>query len=253
MRVERCARVAAVLLGLAVVAGAGAAETDPATKLGLALTGEAGQAAEVSSALKILLALTLISLIPGLLVAMTAFTRIVIVLSMLRHALGMPETPPNVVVIGLALFLTLFTMLPVVHEINETAVAPYLADKLAIQDAARNAVVPLRDFMLRQTREQDLSVIVELAKAPPPATADDVRLAHLVPAFMLSELRTAFQIGFVIFLPFLLVDLVVSSVLMSMGMLMMPPIVISLPIKVMMFVLIDGWSLVVRSLAGSFH
>lgn len=241
----------AVWCGLTVAAEAGAAE--PALRLGIGLAGDPGQAAELSGALRILLALTLISLIPGLLVAMTAFTRIVIVLSMLRHALGMPETPPNVVVIGLALFLTLFTMLPVVNEINEIAVAPYLADKIPVQEAAQKALAPLREFMLRQTREQDLSLMMELAKAPPPKTVEEVQLAHLVPAFMLSELRTAFQIGFVIFLPFLLVDLIVSSVLMSMGMLMVPPIVISLPIKVMMFVLIDGWSLVVRSLAGSFH
>lgn len=248
MSAERCLLL---LAGLGLAADVGAA--DAAARLSLELGGRGAGAAELSSALKILLALTLISLIPGLLVAVTAFTRIVIVLSMLRHALGMPETPPNVVVIGLALFLTLFTMLPVANQIHEVSVAPYLAERIPIQEATRNAVVPLRDFMLRQTREQDLSLMVDLARAPAPATAEEVQIAHLVPAFMLSELRTAFQIGFVIFLPFLLVDLVVSSVLMSMGMLMVPPIVISLPIKVMMFVLIDGWSLVVRSLAGSFH
>jgi flagellar biosynthetic protein FliP len=211
-----------------------------------------GGAQEVSSALRIVLALTALSLIPAVLVAMTAFTRIIIVLSMLRHALGMQETPPNMVLISLALFLTLFTMLPVINEVNEKALSPYLADKMPIGEAASQAVAPLRDFMVRHTRESDLGLMVELAKAPPPARVEDVRLGHLVPAFMLSELRTAFQIGFVIFLPFLLVDLVVSSVLMSMGMLMVPPVVISLPIKILMFVLIDGWSLVVRSLVGSF-
>ena len=209
-------------------------------------------AQELSSALKILLALTFIALIPGLLVAVTAFTRIIIVLSMLRQALGMQETPPNMVLTGLALFLTLFAMMPVVQEVNEKALEPFLGDRISIQDAARGAAVPLRDFMVRHTREQDLSLMVELARARAPATVEDIQLGHLVPAFMLSELRTAFQIGFVIFLPFLLIDLVVASVLMSMGMLMVPPVVISLPIKILMFVLVDGWSLVVRSLVSGF-
>jgi flagellar biosynthetic protein FliP len=219
--------------------------------LGLEL-GTPGDAQELSGALRILLALTVLSLVPAALVAVTAFTRIIIVLSMLRQALGMQETPPNVVLIGLALFLTLFTMLPVVNEINEKAVAPFLGDQLSLQDAGGQAVAPLRMFMVRHTREQDLALMVELAKAEPPKAVEHINLVHLVPAFMLSELRTAFQIGFVIFLPFLLIDLVVSSVLMSMGMLMVPPIVISLPIKILMFVLVDGWSLVVKSLAGSF-
>jgi flagellar biosynthetic protein FliP len=207
---------------------------------------------EVSTALKLVLALTLISLIPGILVAMTAFTRIIIVLSMLRQALGMQETPPNVVLIGLSLFLTLFTMMPVATTVSEKAVMPYLADKIPLQAAVEQAAAPMREFMVRHTREQDLALMVELAKAEPPGAIEQIQFVHLVPAFMLSELRTAFQIGFVIFLPFLLVDLVVSSVLMSMGMLMVPPVVISLPIKILMFVLIDGWSLVVRSLVGSF-
>jgi flagellar biosynthetic protein FliP len=210
-----------------------------------------GDTQELSGALRILLALTVLSLIPAALVAVTAFTRIIIVLSMLRQALGMQETPPNVVLIGLALFLTLFTMLPVLNEINEKALAPFLGDKLSIQEAGGQATAPLRVFMVKHTREQDLALMVELAKAEPPTRLEDINLVHLVPAFMLSELRTAFQIGFVIFLPFLLIDLVVSSVLMSMGMLMVPPIVISLPIKILMFVLVDGWSLVVKSLAGS--
>jgi flagellar biosynthesis protein FliP len=210
------------------------------------------QSGEMAGALRIVLAITLLSLIPALLVAMTSFTRIIIVLSMLRHALGMQETPPNMVLIGLALFLTLFTMLPVVEQVGEKAVQPYLAEELPLQDAAKNAVAPLRGFMVRHTREQDLGLMLEISGGAAPAGVDDIRLVHLVPAFMLSELRTAFQIGFVIFLPFLLVDLVVSSILMSMGMLMVPPIVISLPIKILMFVLVDGWSLVIRSLASGF-
>jgi flagellar biosynthetic protein FliP len=207
---------------------------------------------EVSSALKIILALTFIGLLPGLLVAVTSFTRIIIVLSMLRQALGMQETPPNMVLTGLALFLTLFTMAPVLQQVNERALEPLLADRISVQDAARSAATPLREFMVRHTREQDLTLMVEIAGARAPASVEEISLAHLVPAFMLSELRTAFQIGFVIFLPFLLVDLIVSSVLMSMGMLMVPPIVISLPIKILMFVLVDGWSLIVRSLVSGF-
>jgi flagellar biosynthesis protein FliP len=233
-------------LGLALAAGAAAAQG-----VGIELSDKPG-GEELSGALRILLALTVLSLIPGALVAMTAFTRIIIVLSMLRQALGMQETPPNVVLIGVAMFLTLFTMMPVAKQVNELAVAPYLGGELQLRAAAEQAVGPLREFMVRQTREQDLALMVELSKAEPPRTVEDISLVQLVPAFMLSELRTAFQIGFVIFLPFLLIDLVISSVLMSMGMLMVPPIVISLPIKVLMFVLVDGWSLVVRSLVSSF-
>ena len=219
---------------------------------GVELAARGREAQELSSALKILLALTFISLAPAVLVATTSFTRIIIVLSMLRQALGMQETPPNMVLIGVSLFLTLFTMMPVLKDVNEKAVAPYLADRIPAQEAASRAVAPLRDFMVRQTREQDLALMIELAKSEPPREIQEINLLQLVPAFMLSELRTAFQIGFVIFLPFLLIDLIVSSVLMSMGMLMVPPVVISLPIKVLTFVLIDGWSLVVKSLVGSF-
>jgi flagellar biosynthesis protein FliP len=243
-----------LLLGLILLAGCALLpEIALAQGKGLGLDISRGRdTQELAGALKLLIALTLISLLPGILVAMTSFTRMIIVLSMLRQALGMQETPPNMVLIGLALFLTLFTMLPVATAINDKAVTPYLAEEISIRDAGEQAVGPLREFMVRHTREQDLALMVELGRAEPPQAIEDVRLVHLVPAFMLSELRTAFQIGFVIFLPFLLVDLVVASVLMSMGMLMVPPVVISLPIKILMFVLIDGWSLVVRSLVGSF-
>jgi flagellar biosynthesis protein FliP len=244
-------RAAAALLGAALAFAAGAALAQGAPGgFGIELADPAG--GETSSALRILVALTVISLIPSALVAMTAFTRIIIVLTMLRQGLGMPETPPNMVLIGLALFLTLFTMTPVVNKVSEQALTPYLDGKLPLREAASRAAGPLRDFMVRQTREQDLVLMVELSKAEAPQTVDEISLVQLVPAFMLSELRTAFQIGFVIFLPFLLIDLVISAVLMSMGMLMVPPIVISLPIKVLIFVLVDGWTLVVRSLMGSF-
>lgn len=213
----------------------------------------AGSGGEMSSAIKILLGLTVLSLAPGILMSMTAFVRIVIVLSMLRHALGMQQTPPNTVIISLALFLTFFTMAPTLNQINEQGVQPYMAGRLGAEAAAGKAVAPLREFMVRQTREQDLALMVELAKAAPPASMDDIKLVQLIPAFMLSELRAAFQIGFVVFLPFLLVDLIVSSALMALGMMMVPPASISLPLKILMFVLIDGWDLVVRALLGTFN
>lgn len=209
--------------------------------------------AEVASAVKVIAFLTIISLAPAILVVMTAFTRIIIVLSMLRHAFGMPETPPNTVLMSLALFLTLFTMQPAFSDIERNAWQPYMQGKIGSEAALTQAMRPLREFMIRQTREQDMMLMLEMANAPEPGTIDDVKTVHLAPAFMLSELKTAFQIGFVIFLPFLLLDLVVSSILMSMGMLMVPPMTISLPLKILMFVLIDGWNLVVRSLLGSFH
>jgi len=212
-----------------------------------------GSRQEIATALKILVALTVLSLAPAILVVMTAFTRIVVVLAMLRHAFGMPETPPNTVLISLALFLTFFTMLPVFTEVNNQALGPYIDGKLPLDKAVDQGLRPMRDFMIRQTREQDLQLMLDVAKLDAPESVEQVQTVHLIPAFMLSELKTAFQIGFVIFLPFLLIDILVSSVLMSMGMLMVPPMMISLPLKVLMFVLIDGWNLVVRSVLGSFQ
>jgi len=214
--------------------------------------GQGGQQ-ETATALKVFLALTVLSLAPAILISLTAFARILIVLSILRHAIGMPETPPNVVLISLALFLTLFTMSGTIGQINDEAFQPFMEGKISVEKAIPLATAPLRDFMIRQTREQDMQLMIELAKAEVPRTTEDLRMVHLIPAFMLSELKTAFQIGFVIFLPFLLVDLIVSSLLMSMGMMMVPPATIALPIKILMFVLIDGWSLLARSLLSSFH
>lgn len=208
---------------------------------------------QMSTAIQVLLALTVLSLAPAILVSMTAFIRIVIVLAMLRHAFGMQETPPNTVLVSLALFLTLFTMLPVLEKVSVEAVQPYIAKKVGLEEAYRRGVEPIRDFMVKQTREQDLALMVELSRGTPPQTVEDIKLVQLIPAFMLNELRTAFQIGFVVFLPFLLIDLIISSILMSLGMMMVPPVMIALPLKVLMFVLIDGWNLVVRSLVTSFH
>lgn len=202
--------------------------------------------------IKLAIGLTILSLAPAILVMMTSFTRIVIVLSLLRHALGMQQTPPNTVIISLALFLTLFSMTPVIQKLNTEAYSPYVNNEISTQEALASAKIPLRDFMVSQTREQDLALMIDISNSSMPKTIEDITLTTLIPAFILSELKSAFQIGFIIFLPFLLIDIVVASILMSMGMLMVPPMMISLPIKILMFVLIDGWNLVTTSLLGSF-
>lgn len=207
----------------------------------------------VATAIRILLGLTVLSLVPAILVIMTSFTRIIVVLSILRHALGMQQTPPNTVLTGLALFLTLFNMAPAFQQINEQALQPFLEQKIDAGAALTNGMRPLREFMIHQTREEDLALMVEVSGAKDmPQTVEEITNVSLIPAFMLSELKMAFQIGFVIFLPFVLIDIVVASLLMSMGMLMVPPMMLSLPIKILMFVLIDGWNLVVKSLMSSF-
>jgi flagellar biosynthesis protein FliP len=197
--------------------------------------------------------LTALSLLPALVISMTAFLRIVLVLAMVRHAFGMPETPPNVVLIGLALFLAAFTMMPTLEALHRESIEPFMNDRLALREALDRGVAPLREFMLKQTREDDLRLMFELSKRAPPSSPEEVSLLQLTPAFMLNELRVAFQISFVIMLPFLLIDLVVSSVMLALGMLMVPPATITLPLKVLLFVLIDGWALVVRGVVGSFH
>ena len=210
-------------------------------------------ATETAQALRVVLGLTVLAILPALLVCLTSFLRIIVVLSMLRHAIGMNETPPNTVLIGLALFLTLFTMSPVLQKVNHEAFEPFMAGKLSMEEGYGKGMAPLREFMVRQTREADLALMVELSKAPTPKSMDDIGNLQLIPAFMLSELRAAFQIGFVIFLPFLLIDLIVSSILMALGMMMMPPTTVALPLKILMFILVDGWSLVLKALVGSFH
>ncbi len=201
--------------------------------------------------LQILIFMTLLSVLPGLLMAMTAFTRIIIVLSILRQAIGMAQTPTNQILIGIALFMTYFVMSPVFNQINEQALQPYLADKLEFPQALAKAEAPLRGFMLNQTRKNDLSLFEKFANNSP-AALDQVPMSVLIPAFVTSELKTAFQIGFLLFLPFLIIDLVVASVLMAMGMMMLSPLIISLPFKIMLFVMVDGWTLVLGSLASSF-
>jgi flagellar biosynthetic protein FliP len=252
-------RVLLLLIAGALLAAVSFSSAHAATGLGIPgvqlQLSDAAQAKpqEVANAIKLLALLTVLSLAPAILIVMTAFTRIVIVLSMLRHASGMQDTPPNTVLVSLSLILTMFTMTPVLEQASEHAFTPYMDGKINAQAAITAALKPFREFMIRQTREQDVRLMLDIAKAPEPATQDDLRTVHLIPAFMLSELKTAFQIGFVIFLPFLLIDLIVSSILMAMGMLMVPPMMISLPLKILMFVLIDGWNLVVGSILGSFR
>ena len=208
---------------------------------------------KISVLLEILLALTVLSLAPAILVLMTSFTRIIVVFSFLRHALGTQQMPPNQVLIGLALFLTCFLMTPVWQKINQEALQPYLTSEVSQQEAFSKAIQPLRQFMLKQTREKELALFVKTAKLERPQNSTEVPTLVLLPAFVISELKTAFQIGFLIYIPFLIIDMVVASVLLSMGMMMLPPIMISLPFKLLLFVLVDGWWLLVGSLVQSFH
>ena len=236
----------AVLMLLLVSVDATAAET-------LALATEAVEGQSYSLSLQILVLMTLLTLLPAAVLSMSAFVRVVIVLSILRQALGTAQTPPNQVLLGIALFLTFFVMSPVINDINQGAVQPYLGEQMTAVDAFNAGIQPLRQFMLDQTRESDLHLFAGIAGKTDIATVNDVPMSIVIPSFMVSELKTAFQIGFLIFIPFLVIDLVVSSVLMSMGMMMLSPMLISLPFKIMLFVMVDGWALVLGTLASSFY
>jgi len=241
--------VVALLLALAAPLAFGADPWSmPAITLG---TGADGQQ-EYSVSLQIMLLMSALSFIPAFVMLMTSFTRIIIVFSILRQALGLQQTPSNQILTGMAVFLTMFIMAPVFDKINQNALQPYLAEKLSAQDAILKAEGPIKDFMLAQTRSSDLELFVRLSKRTDIATPDAAPLTILVPAFVTSELKTAFQIGFMIFIPFLIIDLVVASVLMAMGMMMLSPLIISLPFKIMLFVLVDGWALIIGTLASSF-
>lgn len=213
--------------------------------------GKGGQTYSVT--IQVLALMTVLTLLPAMLFAMTSFTRVMIVLALLRQAIGTQQTPSNQILLGLSLFLTLFIMMPVFERVNQEAVKPYLEEQINIMTAFEKAVVPFRKFMLKQTRETDLQMFARISGHEQFAAPDDVPLTLLLPAFVTSELKTAFQIGFLIFLPFLVIDLVVASVLMSMGMMMLSPLIISLPFKIMLFVLADGWSLIIETLAASFY
>lgn len=208
---------------------------------------------DLSPVLRSFLLLTALSFIPLLLISLTSFTRIVVVLSLIRNALGLQQTPPNSVLITLALFLTLFTMSPVLQAAKTGALDPYLRKEITAPVALEKGFQPLKLFMIHQTRQEDLLAVAKMAGHPAPRSVDEVSAMELVPAFMLSELRTAFQIGFVIFLPFLLIDLVVAAILMALGMIMVPPSTVSLPLKILLFLLINGWSLIAQALLASFH
>ncbi|HHT72474.1 MAG TPA: flagellar type III secretion system pore protein FliP [Firmicutes bacterium] len=221
----------------------------PRIDIGVGLAESPG---DVAASLQILLVLTILTLAPAILTLLTSFTRTVIVLSLLRNALGTNQVPPNQVLIGLALFLTAFIMAPTFSAVYSEAVVPYLNGELAFEEALSAGLEPIREFMFTHTREKDLEMFVDLRGEERPATRADVDTFTVIPAFVISELKTAFQLGFVIFVPFLVIDMIVASTLMAMGMLMLPPVMISLPFKILLFVLVDGWHLVVRSLLSSF-
>lgn len=206
----------------------------------------------VATSVKLLLLLTVLGLAPSILILMTSFTRIVIVLSFTRTALATNQTPPNQVIIGLALFLTFFVMAPTFQKVNEEALTPLFNEEIGLEEAYERASVPLKEFMSKHTRQKDLELFLKYSDAERPKTIEEIPLTTLVPAFALSEIKTAFQMGFMIFIPFIVIDMVVASVLMSMGMMMLPPVMISLPFKILLFVLVDGWYLVVKSLLQSF-
>ena len=248
MKAARTSRGLALLLLLLPLAASAAAPGIPAV-----VVQGAGGGQSYSLTLQLLLLMTAVTLLPSILLMMTAFTRIVIVLGILRQAIGAGQAPPNQVLVGLALFLTLFVMAPVVEKINTDAVQPYMAGSIETTEAMTRAAGPLKQFMLQQTRESDIATFVRITGGQGFDKPEDVPLSILVPAFATSELKTAFQIGFLIFIPFVIIDLVVASVLMSMGMMMLSPVLISLPFKIMLFVLVDGWSLVVGTLAASFY
>ncbi|GIP36824.1 flagellar biosynthetic protein FliP [Paenibacillus sp. J31TS4] len=243
--------LAAVLLGILSVLQAGtgyAAEPDPIPNISLDIGGGGSGATTVT----LLLMLTILSLAPAILVLMTSFTRIVIVLGFVRTSLSTQQMPPNQVLIGLALFLTLFVMSPTIGEINQTALQPYMSGQITQTEALNKAAVPIKQFMGKHTREKDLKLFLDYSQAEPPASIEETPLTVLVPAYVISELKTAFQMGFMIFIPFLIIDMVVASTLMAMGMMMLPPVMISLPFKILLFILVDGWYLIVKSLLLSF-
>jgi len=244
--------VAAALAGLLVVPSPAAAQAPlPMPTLSVGLS-DATEPTKIATSLQILALMTVLSLAPAILILTTSFTRIAVVLSFLRTALGTQQLPPNQILVGLALFLTFFVMAPTWEEVHRGALQPYFDGEIGGDVAFERASAELKGFMLRNTREKDLALFVELRRKEAPATPEELGLEVVVPSFVVSELRTSFQMGFVLYVPFLVIDMVVASVLMSMGMLMLPPVLISLPFKILLFVLVDGWHLVVRSLASSF-
>ncbi len=248
----------AAVLGIVLatfVPGPVHAQSIPGVTIQIDTTGSSSQGSspELSVNLQLLLLFTVLAMAPALIVMMTSFTRIVVVLSFVRHAIGTQQMPPAQLILGLSLILSGFVMAPVFGEVNEVALQPYLSDQISQSEALERAATPMRQFMLKQTREQDLALFVDISGADRPTGPETIPMHILVPGFVISELRMAFQIGFIIFIPFLVIDMVVASVLMSMGMMMLPPVMVSLPFKILLFVLVDGWYLIVRSLVLSFY
>ncbi|MCT4618626.1 MAG: flagellar type III secretion system pore protein FliP [Marinisporobacter sp.] len=223
----------------------------PIPKIGLSID-EAKNPKEVANSLEILFLLTILAVAPSILIMMTCFTRIIIVLSFIRKAIATQTTPPNQVLIGLALFLTFFIMAPIGSEINEKALQPYMNEEITAENALDNAMKPVRNFMFKQTREKDLALFIDISGSDQPKKLEDVPSKALIPAFIISELKTGFQIGYVLFIPFIVIDMVVASTLMSMGMMMLPPVMISMPFKILLFILVDGWNLIIKSLIMGF-
>ena len=239
-----------VVLTLISVQTASAADKD-FSGVELRIGGGSGKSG-LTTPMQILLLLTILSVLPAILVSVTSFTRLIIVSHFIRQALGTQTMPPNQVLIGLSLFLTYFIMQPVVERMNQEALQPMLKGKITEMQALDQACVPLRDFMLRYTREKDLALFLNIAKQPKPSNRGDLPMRIVIPSFMISELKTAFQIGFALFIPFLVIDMVVASVLLSMGMMQLPPVIVSTPFKILLFVMVDGWNLIVGSLVRSF-
>jgi flagellar biosynthetic protein FliP len=227
-------------------------KTMPFPKISIEV-GKSAKPEDVAVTLQILFLMTILSLAPAIFILTTAFTRIIVVLFFMKQALGSPQMPPAQIVVGLALFLTFFVMAPVWNKMNDTALQPYLDNKISMKAAYEKGIEPLREFMFRQTREEDLGLFLNLNKAPKPQSRADVPTYVLIPAFAISELRIGFQIGILLFIPFLIIDMVVGSILMSMGMMMLPPMMVSMPFKILLFVLVDGWNLVIGSVVASFH
>jgi flagellar biosynthesis protein FliP len=239
-----------VVAALMLAASAGAEPLSlPTVSVGM---GKVSKPGDVSAVLQIFFLMTVLSLAPSLLMMTTSFTRIVVVLSFLRSAMGTQQAPSNQIVVGLSLFLTFFIMAPVWQQVNTQALQPYKAQTISQDEAFKRGVAPIRKFMLSQVREKDLALFLSLSKLPRPRNVDDIPTLTLIPAYVVSELKTAFQIGFLVYIPFLVLDMVVASVLMSMGMMMLPPVMISLPFKILLFVLVDGWGLIIGSLVKSF-
>jgi len=242
-----------LLLGLGLLCcgpGEGGAQVLP--RISLAVE-EAKRGGDAAVSLQIIFLLTILSLAPSILIMMTSFTRIVVVLSFLRTAIGTQQMPPNQLIVGLSLFLTFFVMAPVWERVNHEAIQPLITDEIPYKEALERGMAPIREFMLKQTRQKDMALFVRMARIKQPMNRSEIPSSVLIPSFIISELRTAFQIGFILFIPFLVIDLVVSSILLSMGMMMLPPIMVSLPFKILLFVLVDGWNLIVQSLVKSFN